>query len=212
MANKSTDFVIAKFSYNASDNHELGIQKGERLTLMDDSQHWWVVMNSLGQTGYVPSNFVKRSKQGIFSSLRNTLGRRKNTKGQNLRQSNPSSPIPIETPDNGFGFKHESLESVGIKLNSNHNLTNAGSSSNMPIQNLNQTFADIRLHGDTDRSINPNISQTNQQSNHLSSLSFQPSSHLDQRLINNNCSTLNNWYTKTDFQSPYLQASVYIYI
>ncbi|KAH9286687.1 Cytoplasmic protein NCK2 [Echinococcus granulosus] len=74
---KETDVVIAKFDYKATDSQELDIQKGEKLTLMDDTQHWWKVMNSFGQVGYVPSNYVKRSKQGLFSSLRNTLGRRK---------------------------------------------------------------------------------------------------------------------------------------
>ncbi|VDM17219.1 unnamed protein product [Hydatigera taeniaeformis] len=74
---KETDVVIAKFDYKATDTQELDIQKGEKLTLMDDTQHWWKVMNSFGQVGYVPSNYVKRSKQGLFSSLRNTLGRRK---------------------------------------------------------------------------------------------------------------------------------------
>lgn len=63
MSHKNTDFVIVKFDYEASDSHELGIQKGEKLTLIDDSQHWWKVMNSFGKTGYVPSNYVKRSKQ-----------------------------------------------------------------------------------------------------------------------------------------------------
>ncbi|KAL5961866.1 Cytoplasmic protein NCK2 [Taenia solium] len=68
---KETDVVIAKFDYKATDSQELDIQKGEKLTLMDDTQHWWKVMNSFGQVGYVPSNY------GLFSSLRNTLGRRK---------------------------------------------------------------------------------------------------------------------------------------
>ncbi|VUZ42213.1 unnamed protein product [Hymenolepis diminuta] len=74
---KEADIVIAKFDYKATDSQELDIQKGEKLTLMDDTQHWWKVMNSFGNVGYVPSNYVKRSKQGLFSSLRNTLGRRK---------------------------------------------------------------------------------------------------------------------------------------
>ncbi|VDP71701.1 unnamed protein product [Echinostoma caproni] len=98
MTAKSTDLVIVKFDYKPTDIHELGIQKGERLTLLDDTQHWWRVMNAQGATGYVPSNYVKRSKQGIFSSLRNTLGRRKS------RQD-----------DNGVVAKHGSVESLGHK-------------------------------------------------------------------------------------------------
>ncbi|KAK4469494.1 hypothetical protein MN116_007040 [Schistosoma mekongi] len=142
MSHKNTDFVVAKFDYKASDGHELGIQKGERLTLIDDSQHWWKVMNSFGNTGYVPSNYVKRSKQGIFSSLRNTLGRRKNRQDGAIstRQSNPSSP----TPDGSNGFsafdlRHESAESLGTKIVS----TSASTSILVPPS---QAFADMRLH------------------------------------------------------------------
>ena len=66
---KETDVVIAKFDYRATDSQELDIQKGEKLTLMDDTQHWWKVMNSQGQVGYVPSNYVKRSKQVCNTAL-----------------------------------------------------------------------------------------------------------------------------------------------
>ncbi|CAH8491789.1 unnamed protein product [Heterobilharzia americana] len=142
MSHKNTDFVIAKFNYKASDGHELDIQKGERLTLIDDSQHWWKVMNSFGNTGYVPSNYVKRSKQGIFSSLRNTLGRRKSRQEGTLstRQSNPSSPTPDES--NGFAafdLRHESVESLGSKV-----VEISGSTSVLTPPS--QAFADMRLH------------------------------------------------------------------
>ncbi|CAH8478240.1 unnamed protein product [Schistosoma turkestanicum] len=141
MSHKNTDFVVAKFDYKASDGHELGIQKGERLTLIDDSQHWWKVMNAFGNTGYVPSNYVKRSKQGIFSSLRNTLGRRKNRQEgtTSTRQSNPSSP----TPDGSNGFpaldlRHESTESLGAKV------VNTSASTNILVP-PSQEFAAMRL-------------------------------------------------------------------
>lgn len=66
---KEADMVIAKFDYKATDKQELNIQKGEKLTLMDDTQHWWKVMNAYGDVGYVPSNYVKRSKQVCASSF-----------------------------------------------------------------------------------------------------------------------------------------------
>ena len=47
------------------------------MLLLDDSKHWWKVQNGKGQLGFVPSNFVKRCKPSILTSLRNTLGRRK---------------------------------------------------------------------------------------------------------------------------------------
>lgn len=37
------EIVIAKFHYNAQENHELSIGKNERLQLLDDSCLWWKV-------------------------------------------------------------------------------------------------------------------------------------------------------------------------
>ncbi|KAF7260523.1 hypothetical protein EG68_02120 [Paragonimus skrjabini miyazakii] len=118
MSCKNTDFVIAKFDYKATDSHELDIQKGERLTLLDDTQHWWRVMNAHGLTGYVPSNYVKRSKQGIFSSLRNTLGRRKSRQeGSSIaRTSKLSSSVPDTNGIEHLATKHGSVESFGEKF------------------------------------------------------------------------------------------------
>ena len=70
-------YVVAKYDYTAQDSQELDLRKSERLMLLDDSRHWWKVQNSQGASGFVPSNFVKRVKPSIFSSLKNTLGRRK---------------------------------------------------------------------------------------------------------------------------------------
>lgn len=69
---KELEIVISKFDYKATDGQELNIQKGEKLTLIDDTQHWWKVMNSEGKVGYVPSNYVKRSKQAGFSPFCNS--------------------------------------------------------------------------------------------------------------------------------------------
>jgi tyrosine-protein kinase Tec len=34
--------------------------KGEEYTVIDDSQdHWWQVVNKLGEKGFIPSNYVK---------------------------------------------------------------------------------------------------------------------------------------------------------
>ena len=60
------NYVIAKYDYIAQGTQELGLKKNERLLLLDDSKHWWRVQNSKGQSGYVPSNYVKREKPSIF--------------------------------------------------------------------------------------------------------------------------------------------------
>ena len=61
----------------ATSSQELSIKKSEKCVLIDGSKKWWRVQNARGVTGYVPSNFMKKSKPSFISSLRNTLGRRK---------------------------------------------------------------------------------------------------------------------------------------
>jgi len=74
-------YVIAKYDYNAQDKQELQIKKNEKLVLLDDSKQWWKVENSQRQSGFVPSNFVKKCKPSILTSLINTLGRLKTSTG-----------------------------------------------------------------------------------------------------------------------------------
>jgi NCK adaptor protein len=78
------DDLVAKYDYTAQDELELSLTKNERLILLDDAKQWWKVQNNSGEAGFVPSNFVKRVKPSLLSSLRNTLGRRK---GNNVVQS-----------------------------------------------------------------------------------------------------------------------------
>lgn len=65
------------FCLQAQDKQELDIRKNEKLILLDDSKHWWKVVNRDGLSGFVPSNYVKRVKPSILSSLKNTLGRKR---------------------------------------------------------------------------------------------------------------------------------------
>lgn len=65
--------VIAKFDYKAQGSQELDISKNERLVLLDDSKSWWKVLNSKNQSGFVPSNYVKREKTSIFDSIKNRV-------------------------------------------------------------------------------------------------------------------------------------------
>ena len=89
-------FVIAKYDYRAENSKELDIKKNEKLILMDDTKEWWMVKNSWNRSGYVPSNYVKRSKPSFFSSLKNTLGRKhKETKG------GLGSPVVSRNGNNG---------------------------------------------------------------------------------------------------------------
>lgn len=97
-ANES--YVIAKYDYQSQGPQELSIKKGDRLLLIDDSRHWWRVINSENLTGFVPSNYVKREKQSIFDSIKR--GIRANTKSKKSNVSNPVtsnliSPADIES-------------------------------------------------------------------------------------------------------------------
>lgn len=89
-------YVIAKYNYQSQGPQELSIKKGDRLLLIDDSRHWWRVLNSENLTGFVPSNYVKREKQSLFDSIRR--GIRVNTKSKKsflttTNQSPSSSPL-----------------------------------------------------------------------------------------------------------------------
>ena len=64
-----SQYVVAKYDYMAQGNQELDMRRNERLLLLDDSKHWWRVQNSRQETGYIPSNYVRREKPSIFDRL-----------------------------------------------------------------------------------------------------------------------------------------------
>lgn len=74
-ASKSTSNqqFVARFDYQATEPHELTISRGERLVVLDSSREWWVVQNEERQTGYVPSNYLKRIKFNLLSSIRSAF-------------------------------------------------------------------------------------------------------------------------------------------
>jgi len=80
-------YVVAKYDYTAQGSQELDLKKNERLILLDDSKHWWKVLNSKNQSGFVPSNYVKKEKPSLFDSMKKKLTRRSESKG------NLASPI-----------------------------------------------------------------------------------------------------------------------
>lgn len=92
--------VVAKYDYQAGGPQELDLKKNERLILLDDSMHWWKVLNSNHQSGFVPSNFVKKEKPSIFDSIRKKV--KKRTDSSKSQSSNPSplsSPVAVRTVD-----------------------------------------------------------------------------------------------------------------
>ncbi|KAI1285962.1 Cytoplasmic protein NCK1 [Halotydeus destructor] len=90
-------YVVAKYDYVAQGSQELDLKKNEKLILLDDSKHWWKVLNSKSQSGFVPSNYVKKEKPSIFDSIRKKVKRRSESKS-NLA-SPVSSPIAAKSVD-----------------------------------------------------------------------------------------------------------------
>ncbi|CAH1781077.1 unnamed protein product [Owenia fusiformis] len=104
--------VVAKYDYTASGEEELNIKKNEKLTVLDDSKAWWKVQNTFGHTGFVPSNFVKKTKPSILSTLKNTLGRRRGSENK-LNTSSHSSTARSNGQDSGRSSEQSSLSGFG---------------------------------------------------------------------------------------------------
>lgn len=99
--------AVALYDYKATDSEELSIKKDEKLVVLDDSKGWWQVENSRKETGYVPSNYVKKSKpagKGLFKG-----------KGAKSPKENGamSSPGEYFVPQDVFG----AFETVVAKFN-----------------------------------------------------------------------------------------------
>jgi len=91
---EDAQFVFAKYDYTAQGNQELDMRRNERLLLIDDSKHWWRVQNNGRQTGYVPSNYVRKEKPSIFDSIKKKVkGGAATTSGSKTLPSCNSSPV-----------------------------------------------------------------------------------------------------------------------
>ena len=98
MNEENLQVVIAKYDYKAENGQELDIKKNERLVLLDDTREWWKVQNSRNKSGFVPSNYVKRSKPSkLLSALRVTLGR----KSKNDAKLTSNTPVLSRNGDTG---------------------------------------------------------------------------------------------------------------
>lgn len=56
------DVVVALYSFQAQNEEELSFSKGERLDIIDkptEDPDWWLAINSTGQSGLVPKNYVQ---------------------------------------------------------------------------------------------------------------------------------------------------------
>uniref|UniRef100_A0A6M2DTK0 Putative adaptor protein nck/dock n=1 Tax=Xenopsylla cheopis TaxID=163159 RepID=A0A6M2DTK0_XENCH len=109
-------YVVAKYDYAAQGSQELDLRKNERYLLLDDSKHWWRVQNSRNQSGYVPSNYVKKEKPSLFDSIKKKV--KKGTGSKTL----PSSGSPshhhgsVDSPTMSRRVPADPSEAIGTAV------------------------------------------------------------------------------------------------
>ncbi|XP_017783222.1 PREDICTED: tyrosine-protein kinase Btk29A isoform X2 [Nicrophorus vespilloides] len=55
--------VVALYNYKAIETGDLSLEKNAEYEVIDDSQeHWWKVRDNHGNTGFIPSNYVKEKE------------------------------------------------------------------------------------------------------------------------------------------------------
>ncbi|CAG9784156.1 unnamed protein product [Diatraea saccharalis] len=105
-------YVVAKYDYAAQGAQELDLRKNERYLLLDDSKHWWRVQNARSQSGYVPSNYVKKEKPSLFDSIKKKV---KKGSGSKTLPSN-SSPVRGGGADSPGARRVEPTEALGTAV------------------------------------------------------------------------------------------------
>ncbi|XP_049870256.1 cytoplasmic protein NCK1 [Pectinophora gossypiella] len=108
-------YVVAKYDYAAQGAQELDLRKNERYLLLDDSKHWWRVQNARSQSGYVPSNYVKKEKPSLFDSIK------KKVKKGSGSKTLPSNSSPVRGgggggPDSPGARRVEPTEALGTAV------------------------------------------------------------------------------------------------
>lgn len=107
-------YVVAKYDYAAQGAQELDLRKNERYLLLDDSKHWWRVQNARSQSGYVPSNYVKKEKPSLFDSIKKKV--KKGSGSKTLPpNSSPSRGAESPTPG-GRRAAPEPAEAIGTAV------------------------------------------------------------------------------------------------
>ncbi|XP_017784323.1 PREDICTED: cytoplasmic protein NCK1 isoform X2 [Nicrophorus vespilloides] len=106
-------YVVAKYDYAAQGAQELDLRKNERYQLLDDSKHWWRVQNSRSQSGYVPSNYVKKEKPSLFDSIKKKV---KKGSGSKTLPSNNSPSRTVESPSMARRLPADPSEAIGLAV------------------------------------------------------------------------------------------------
>ncbi|XP_055386601.1 cytoplasmic protein NCK1 isoform X2 [Condylostylus longicornis] len=105
-------YVVAKYDYAAQGAQELDLRKNERYLLLDDSKHWWRVQNNRNQSGYVPSNYVKKEKPSLFDSIKKKV--KKGSGSKTLPNCSPSRQM--ESPTMSRRLPPDPSEAIGTAI------------------------------------------------------------------------------------------------
>jgi NCK adaptor protein 2 len=111
---EDVQYVVAKYDYSAQGAQELDLRKNERYLLLDDSKHWWRVQDARSQSGYVPSNYVKKEKKSVslFDSFKKKV--KKGTNPRTLPNSSPSRQV--DSPTLGRKLPPDPSEAIGTAI------------------------------------------------------------------------------------------------
>ena len=105
-------YVVAKYDYAAQGAQELDLRKSDRYLLLDDSKHWWRVQNNRSQSGYVPSNYVKKEKPSLFDSIKKKV--KKGSGSKTLPNCSPSRQV--ESPTMNRRLPPDPSEAIGTAI------------------------------------------------------------------------------------------------
>lgn len=144
------EHVIAKYDYASQGPQELSIKKGDRLLLLDDTRHWWKVLNGDNLTGFVPSNYVKRERQSLFDSIKKGIKNNTSSKSSSKKATAPPAqsidhnfPSIINNNNNNRPYNSDNLNSDNSNNNNNNNTNTkkqTQSHSDILVRELGPTF------------------------------------------------------------------------
>ncbi|XP_014253297.1 cytoplasmic protein NCK1 isoform X2 [Cimex lectularius] len=107
-------YVVAKYDYAALGPEELDLRKNERYLLLDDSKHWWRVQNSRNNSGYVPSNYVKKEKHSLIDSIKRKVKKSGSGSGSKTLPSSNMSCRAMESPTMARRLPADPSEVIGM--------------------------------------------------------------------------------------------------
>ncbi|KAH1171062.1 hypothetical protein KIL84_006680 [Mauremys mutica] len=102
----------AMYEFQARNNKELTVMKGELLEILDQRKKWWLARNSAGERGYIPNNIVGPADQEPVENSMNQAP----SGSPGLQQH--STPAEVTAWLRDMGFSKITVKCLGV-LNGN---------------------------------------------------------------------------------------------